>query len=102
MMARRTVGILCVQETKWRGSKTKSFGRGLKLFYHGSDTKWNSVGIILKRHLAKSVVELTRMSDRIINLKLKADGVVLNIISAYAPQAGCQKRKRSFGTRWLK
>ena len=37
MMERRKVDILCVQETKWKGSKTRSIGGGFKLLYHGVD-----------------------------------------------------------------
>ena len=37
MMERRKVDILCVQETKWMGSKARSIGGGFKLFYHGVD-----------------------------------------------------------------
>ena len=31
MMERRKIDILCVQETKWKGSKARSMGRGYKL-----------------------------------------------------------------------
>ncbi|TRY93881.1 hypothetical protein DNTS_023788 [Danionella cerebrum] len=33
MMERRKVDILCVQETRWKGSKARSIGGGYKLFY---------------------------------------------------------------------
>lgn len=39
MMQRRKVDILCVQETRWKGSKARSLGEGFKLFYHGVDRK---------------------------------------------------------------
>ncbi|KAK3541669.1 hypothetical protein QTP86_000342, partial [Hemibagrus guttatus] len=38
MMERRKVDILCVQETKWKGSKARSIGAGFKLFYYGVDS----------------------------------------------------------------
>ena len=34
-------------------------------------------------------MELWRVTDRIICLKMEVDGVMLNVISAYAPQVGC-------------
>ncbi|KAK3520862.1 hypothetical protein QTP70_034721, partial [Hemibagrus guttatus] len=37
MMERRKVDILCVQETRWKGSKARSIGAGFKLFYYGVD-----------------------------------------------------------------
>ena len=45
------------------------------------------------------VVELWRVTDRIICLKMELDGVMLNVISAYAPQVRCiHKEKETF---WL-
>ncbi|KAK3556527.1 hypothetical protein QTP70_009074 [Hemibagrus guttatus] len=35
VMERRKVDILCVQETRWKGSKARSIGAGFKLFYYG-------------------------------------------------------------------
>ncbi len=34
-MERRKVNIMCVQETKWKGNKTKELGNGFKLLYIG-------------------------------------------------------------------
>lgn len=39
------MGILCVQEMSWKGSKARSLGVGLKLFYHGVDSILNKVGL---------------------------------------------------------
>ncbi|XP_065675780.1 craniofacial development protein 2-like [Hydra vulgaris] len=88
-MERRKLDILCVPETRWKGSKTRSIGGGFKLFCHGVDRKRNGVGVILKNEFSKSVVEIKRVSDRVICVKLDIDGVVMNVISAYAPQVGC-------------
>ena len=38
MMERRKVHILCVQVTRWKGSKARNIGGGYKLFYHGVDS----------------------------------------------------------------
>ena len=42
----------------------------------------------MKKDLVDRVVEVWRSSDRMIGLKLELDGVIINIISAYAPQQG--------------
>ncbi|XP_061621461.1 uncharacterized protein LOC133474126 [Phyllopteryx taeniolatus] len=89
MMIRRKVDILCVQETRWKGSKARSLGAGFKLFYHGVDGKRNGVGVILKEELAKNVLEVKRVSDRVMRLKFEIEGVMCNVISGYAPQVGC-------------
>ncbi|XP_065662919.1 uncharacterized protein LOC136085533 [Hydra vulgaris] len=93
-MERRKLDILCVQETRWKGSKTRSIGGGFKLFYHGFDRKRNGVGVILKEEFSKSVEEIKRVSDRVICEKLEIDGVVMNVISAYAPQLGCDTKEK--------
>ncbi|KAI5085365.1 hypothetical protein C0J45_23149 [Silurus meridionalis] len=90
MMEMRKVDMLCVKETKWKGSKTRNIRGGFKLFYHGVDGKRNGVGVILKEDLIKSVVEVKKASDRVMNKKLDVKGVMINVISAYAPQVGCE------------
>ncbi|XP_065654617.1 uncharacterized protein LOC136081244 [Hydra vulgaris] len=79
-MESRKLDILCVQETRWKGSKTRSIGGGFKLFYHGVDRKRNGVGVILKEEFSKSVVEI--------------DGVVINVSSAHTPQVGCDTEEK--------
>ncbi|KAI5611135.1 hypothetical protein C0J50_4923 [Silurus asotus] len=85
MMERKKVDMLCVQETKWKGSKARNIGGGFKLFYHGVDGKRNGVGVILKEEYSKSVVEVKRVSDRVMIVKLEVEGMMINVISAYAP-----------------
>jgi exonuclease III len=99
MMQRRKVDILCVQETRWKGSKAKSLGEGFKLFYHGVSRERNGVGVILKKDLVSNVVEVKRVSDRVMSLKLEMEGVMFNVVSGYAPQVGCElEEKENF---WL-
>ncbi|KAF7705380.1 hypothetical protein C0J45_6915 [Silurus meridionalis] len=96
MMERRKVDLLCFQETKWKWSMARSIGGVFKLFYHGVDGKRNGVGVILKEEYSKSVVEVKRVSDRVMNVKLEVKGVTINVISAYAPQVGCEMEKEKF------
>ncbi|KAK3536542.1 hypothetical protein QTP86_013738, partial [Hemibagrus guttatus] len=90
MMERRKVDILCVQETRWKGSKARSIGAGFKLFYYGVDSKRNGVGVVLKEEFMRNVLEVKRVSDRVMSLKLEIEGVMLNVVSGYAPQVGCE------------
>ncbi|KAK2891510.1 hypothetical protein Q8A73_017175 [Channa argus] len=94
MMQRRKVDILCVQETRWKGSKARSLGAGFKLFYHGSDRKRNGVGVILKEDFVRNVLEVKRVSDRLMSLKLEVEGVMFNVVSGYAPQVGCELEEK--------
>ncbi|KAK3529834.1 hypothetical protein QTP86_007200 [Hemibagrus guttatus] len=90
MMERRKVDILCVQETRWKGSKARGIGAGFKLFYYGEDSKRNGVGVVLKEEFVRNVLEVKRVSDRVMSLKLEIEGVMLNVVSGYAPQVGCE------------
>ncbi|KAK3517220.1 hypothetical protein QTP70_001126 [Hemibagrus guttatus] len=94
MMERRKVDILCVQETRWKGSKARSIGAGFKLFYHGVDSKRNGVGVVLKEEFVRNVMEVKRVSDRVMSLKLEFEGVMLNVVSGYAPQVGCELEEK--------
>ncbi|KAK3517633.1 hypothetical protein QTP70_013645 [Hemibagrus guttatus] len=94
MMERKKVDILCVQETRWKGSKARSIGAGLKLFYYGVDSKRNGVGVVLKEEFVRNVLEVKRVSDRVMSLKLEIEGVMLNVVSGYAPQVGCDLEEK--------
>ena len=48
MMERRNVDILCLQETKWKGSKARNIGGGCKIFYYGADGRKNGIGIVVR------------------------------------------------------
>ncbi|KAK3569500.1 hypothetical protein QTP86_031667 [Hemibagrus guttatus] len=94
MMERRKVDILCAQETRWKGSKARSIGAGFKLFYYGVDSKRNGVGVVLKEEFVRNVLEVKRVSDRVMSLKLETEGVMLNVVSGYAPQVGCELEEK--------
>ncbi|KAK3522999.1 hypothetical protein QTP86_010504 [Hemibagrus guttatus] len=94
MMEIRKVDILCVQETRWKGSKARSIGAGFKLFYYGVDSKRNGVGVVLKEEFVRNVLEVKRVSDRVMSLKLEIEGVMLNVVSGYAPQVGCELEEK--------
>lgn len=95
ILKHRQINVCCVQETKWKGSKSRDIGNGYQLVYHGTDTKRNGVGIVLDDHLKQRIINVERKSDRIIAIKLAMDGQQpLNIISVYAPQTGCPEQEK--------
>jgi exonuclease III len=100
-MIRRRVNILCVQETKWKGQKAKEVkDTDFKLWYTGTTTNKNGVGIVLDKSLKDGVVDIKRQGDRIILVKLLVGDLVFNVISAYAPQIGLNESiKRQFRER---
>ena len=74
MMKQRNIDILCLQETKWKGSKARNIGGGCKIFYNEADERKNGIGIVLREELAESVLEVKRVSDRLMALKLEVKG----------------------------
>jgi exonuclease III len=88
-MISRRMNILCVQETKWKGQKTKEVEDiGFKLWYTGNTATKNGVGIVFDKSLKSGVVDIKREGDKIILVKLLVGDLVFNVISAYAPQIG--------------
>ncbi|KAF3678821.1 hypothetical protein FXO37_04202 [Capsicum annuum] len=78
---------LCDFETKWVGSKARDVD-GYKLWYSGSERRRNRVGILVDEELRGQVVEVKRISDRLMTIKWVIGGFTLNVCSAYAPQVG--------------
>ena len=86
MMEQRNVDILCLQKTKWKGSKARNIGGRCKLFCNGADERKNGIEIVVREELAESVLEVKRVSDKLMAIKLEVKGSILNIVSAYALQ----------------
>ncbi|KAK6765126.1 hypothetical protein RB195_025170 [Necator americanus] len=93
-LRKRRVDICCVQETRWKGSKSREFGDGYKLIYHGTSNR-NGVGIILNESFRNSVTAVDRLSDRLMAVKVDTGEVELRVVSAYAPQAGCSEEEKA-------
>lgn len=100
IMKLRRIDILTVQETKWSNLgnksryldlKTKSF----KLYFHGVESGKNGVGIIVSAKYLDNIIEVTKVSDRLMSLKLVIDEEIWNIISGYAPQDGCSEEEKT-------
>ena len=70
---------------------------GFKLWYTGTFVNRNRVGVLIDKSLKNGVVGVRRQGDRIILVKLVVGDIVLNVISAYAPQVGLdESAKRQF------
>ncbi|KAK6737519.1 hypothetical protein RB195_019930 [Necator americanus] len=91
---KRRVDICCVQETRWKGSKSRELGDDYKLIYHGTSNR-NGIGIILNESFRNSVTALYRLSDRLMALKVNTGKVELRVVSAYAPQMGCSEEEKA-------
>ena len=90
LMDRRKVNILCVQETRWKGNKSKELGEGCKLIYSGANPdSRNEVGIVLDNIWREDLVGFIRRNDRIMRVKLCTGEMNVNVVCAYAPQVSC-------------
>ncbi|KAK1649492.1 hypothetical protein QYE76_067297 [Lolium multiflorum] len=83
---------------EYRGQKAKEVDdTGFKLWYTGTTSNKNGVGILVNKSLRDGVVDVKRQGDRMILVKLVVGDLVLNVISAYAPQVGHnESTKREF------
>ncbi|XP_043710423.1 uncharacterized protein LOC122659376 [Telopea speciosissima] len=87
VMRRRRINVACIQKTRWKGHKAKALD-DFKLWYLGDESGRGGVGIVVDKDLKNEVVDIKRFGDRILSIKLVLDNEVINIVSAYAPQAG--------------
>ncbi|XP_047024179.1 craniofacial development protein 2-like [Helicoverpa zea] len=94
VLHRRRINICCIQETKWKGSKSRNIGHNYKLIYHGTRSQ-NGVGIVVDHDFQDRIVEVNRISERLISIKFALDNQpCMNIICAYAPQTGCSNAEK--------
>lgn len=50
------------------------------------DGKKNGIGMILKEEFAKNVLEVKRVSERVLSLNMKVKAVILNVVSGFVIQ----------------
>lgn len=85
----RRIDIACIQETRWKGAKSRNIGEGYKLVYNGERKGENGVGIIVGNNLRDKITAVERISDRLMSIAIDANNITTRIISAYAPQTNC-------------
>ena len=79
------------------GNKVRDVA-GYKLWYSGSMRHKNGVGILVDEKHREKVVEVKRVSDRLISIKLVMGGTTVNVISVCDLQLSLdEERKRDFG-----
>lgn len=60
-------------------SRARSLGAGFTFLRHGVDRKRFRVGVILKEEIVRNVLEVKRVSDRVMSLKLEIKGYISNL-----------------------
>ena len=88
MMDRRGLGVLCVQETKWRGDRARMMVGGRKLLHAGGDGRSSGVGIVISEEISKEVVIVERWNGRIIMAWAMIRKQLVCVMSVYGSQTG--------------
>ena len=87
MALRRRLDFCCLQETRWRGEGARNLGR-YKFFWKGCSEGLSGVGILVSERWIEKVLEVKRVNERLMLLKVIVGKSVINIVSVYAPQSG--------------
>ena len=66
----------------------KILGRRFKLWWSGKENKIEGIGIHVKEELYENVVEIIRISNRVMVIALVSGNKVIRVVSAYATQCG--------------
>ena len=91
MTRKSKVNVLCVQETRWKGSKDRKQGSSYTiLVWIGREME---LMLSLKEEYAVNVLEVK--SVRVMNVKLEIQGVMMNVVSSYVPQVGCKMQEET-------
>ena len=105
MVARRRLDFCCIQESRWKGEGAKVLGSKsmkCKFFWKGCDSGYAGVGVIVSERWISQVIEVRRVSERIIVLRVAIGKMVINVISAYAPQVNLSmEEKEDFWVRMI-
>ena len=73
------------------GGSARSFGNEgtmYKFFWAGCEDGLAGVGILVAERWVDKVIEVKRISERIMVLRVVVGNSILNIVSFYAPQVG--------------
>ena len=87
MAARRCLDFCCLQETGWKGEGARKLG-DYKFFWMGSEKGIHGVGMLVADRWVEKVLEVKRVSERLLLLRVIVGKSVLNLLSIYAPQVG--------------
>ena len=88
MMQRRSLEVLCVQETRWKGDRVRRLVGGYKLLHMGGDGRSDAVRIMESEEISKQMVRAARWEGRIIMARVVIQRQMVCVTSVYRPQTG--------------
>ena len=80
---RRKIDFCCAQETRWRDESARMLGANK-----------GTAGVFIAERWIDSVVNVVRVNERIMYVKLVIGKQIVNIVSAYAPQVGLSAEEK--------
>ena len=95
-IGRRNVDVVALQEVRYKNEGVRKLRGGdfeYKLYWKGEETGCGGVGLMVKYDLVESVMEVRRVSPRIISIDIVVNEKVVTVISVYAPQSEEEKEK---------
>lgn len=95
LMKERQLGLLGLSETKWRGKGEKELRDGFFLYWSGGEGAKNGVAFIINHKLKERLEDVTYISDRIIQMKVRINqDRSLTFLQCYAPQTGLSDEEK--------
>ena len=90
LMKTRRIDLMCLQETRWVETKPESLEMDANCSTVEAKKHEMELGYVSRDHQDK-VLEVYRTSDRVMAVKIVLSDNVWTIVSAYAPQVGCDE-----------
>ena len=91
MAHRRGLDLCCLQETRWSGKANKMMGeegRRYKFLWKGCKEGSAGVGVLVAKKWVENVIEVKKLSEIILLIRVDIGMKILNVISGYALQVG--------------
>ena len=94
---RRRIDFCCAQQTRWKGESGRMLGangRRYKFFWQGCNKGTAGVGVFIAERWIDSVVNVVRVNELIMYVKLVIGKQIVNTVSTYAPQVGLNAEEK--------
>ena len=79
-------GCRCIGKEEGTRILRTNTGRKYKQFWKGCSEEVSGVGVIVSEEFIDKVVEVTRVNERLMMVKLIVGKCLMNVVAAYAPQ----------------
>ena len=84
MVGRRKLDVCCLQETRWKGGSARMLrvdcSARYKLFWSGCEKGMGGVGVLVAEKWVDSVIDVKRLSERLLVLRMAVGNIVLNVV----------------------